>query len=208
MAFFSINEFVDLVVMTLVLGYVFKDMFGSKFFLPSSRKKMADDPVAYYRALGKSVGNKLGASEGFKTAIVVAGPAVILHELGHKVIAMSFGLSAEFNAAYFWLALALMLKMFNFGFVFFVPAYVSIIGSMTPAQGALTAFAGPGVNLVIWLLCLGLFKHKGLMKKYKKYLPIIWMTGRINMFLFLFNMLPIPMFDGWQVYNGLFHALF
>lgn len=204
MAFFSINELVDIVVMTIVIGYIFKDFFGPRLYMPSTKKKMAEDPVAYYRSLGKIT----AVSAGFKTAIIVAAPAVLLHEMGHKIIAMSFGLSAEFNAAYFWLVLALVLKMMNFGFVFFVPAYVSIIGSMTPMQGAMTAFAGPAVNLLIWLACLGLLRHKGMMKRHKEYLPVIWMTGRINMFLFLFNMLPIPLFDGWQVYSGLWHAFF
>lgn len=203
MAFFNINEFVDIVVMSLILGYIFKDFFGPKFYLPSTKEKMSNDPVAYYRNMGK-----LKQKEGFKTAILVAAPAVILHEIGHKLVAIHFGLTAEFHAAYFWLMLAVLLKIMNFGFIFFVPAYVSIMGKMTPLQGSATAFAGPAVNLALFLIIFGLVRNKVFSKKYRKYLPILVMTYRINFFLFIFNMLPIPMFDGWQVYSGLIAAIF
>ncbi|MFC1723240.1 M50 family metallopeptidase [Nanoarchaeota archaeon] len=202
MAFLTISEIFDMLVMTLAIGYIFKDMFGGRFHLPTDKKKMADDPVAYYRNLS------MVKSAGFRTAVYVGAPAVILHEFGHKIMAMSFGLSAEFNAAYFWLGLAVVLKLMNFGFVFFVPAYVSIIGSMTPAVGSLIAFAGPGVNLVMFLGAYGLMQHKRWVKKNKKWLPVVWLISRINLILFGFNMLPIPGFDGWQVYRGLFYAFF
>ena len=204
MAFFSFLEFADIIIMTIALGYVFKDFFGMRFALPGDKRRMAEDPVAYYRGLGK----RTTSSAGFKTAIAVVAPAVILHEIGHKVVAMSYGFSAEFNAAYFWLALAVVLKLMNFGFVFFVPAYVSIIGKMTPLTGSLIAFAGPAVNLVIWLGAYGLMKNKAFSKRYKKWIPVVWLTARINMFLFIFNMLPIPMFDGFKVYSGLISAFF
>ena len=198
MAFFNIHEIVDLVVITLALGFIFKD-----FFVQASPSRFKEvDPVAYWRGIKKAGG------DGFKTAIMIAGPAVILHEMGHKVVAISLGFSAEFNAAYFWLGLAILLKLMNFGFVFFVPAYVSIIGSMTPMQSAIIAFAGPGVNLILWLSAKGLLRNKRFMKKYKHYRAVLAMTAKINMFLFIFNMLPIPMFDGFQVYSGLWHALF
>ncbi|HII72148.1 TPA: M50 family metallopeptidase [Candidatus Woesearchaeota archaeon] len=204
MAFFSVNEIIDITVMTLALGFIFKDVFGSRFHMPGDKRKQAEDPVEYYRSLGK----RTSVSAGFKTAIYVAAPAVILHEIGHKVMAMSYGLSAEFNAAYFWLGLAVLLRLMNFGFVFFVPAYVSIYGQMTPLESSIVAFAGPAVNLILFLGAWGLMKNKRFVKRYKQYLPVIWLTSRINLLLFVFNMLPIPMFDGWKVFSGLYYAFF
>ncbi len=205
MAFFNISELIDIVIMTAVLGYVFKDFFGTRYALPGDKRRMAEDPVAYYRRLGK----KQAVSAGFKSAVLVVAPAIILHEMGHKITAMSMGFNAEFHAAYFWLAIALLLKLMNVGFIFFVPAYVSISGAMTPGQSAATAFAGPGVNLLLALLSYLILKNKSFAKskKMRQYLPLVYLSAKLNLLLFVFNMLPIPMFDGWQVYMGIFHAI-
>jgi Zn-dependent protease len=198
---FTINEVFDIIVMTLALGFIFKDV-----FLP--RKAHVDtenyDPIAHYRGMGQRY--DIG---GFVLAMIIAGPAVLFHEFGHKLVALGFGMSAEFNAAYFWLALGVVLKLMNFGFIFFIPAYVSISGAgASPLQMAAVSFAGPAVNLALFLVPFLLLKSAAFRKKHKKYLAILFLTSRINIFLFLFNMLPIPMFDGWGVYSGLWHAFF
>jgi len=44
---------------------------------------------------------KLGLSwKDFKFAIIITAPAVILHELAHKFVAMAMGLTATFHAWY------------------------------------------------------------------------------------------------------------
>jgi Zn-dependent protease len=88
-----------------------------------------------------------------------------------------------------------------------VPAYVSIAGAgLTPLNHSAVAFAGPAVNLLLFALPFLLIRTKVLLKKHKQYLPALVMMSRINLFLFIFNMLPIPMFDGWSVYSGIIHA--
>jgi Zn-dependent protease len=72
----------------------------------------------------------------------------------------------------------------------------------------MTAFAGPAVNLVLFLATFLLLKSRSFVKNNKKYVPLLFITSRINIFLFIFNMLPIPMFDGWKVYSGLIGAFF
>jgi len=197
---FSAREFIDVVIMTLAIGFIFKDV-----FLPRRRTVLDTDkyePLEHY----KSAGSKYGMN-GFLFAMIVTAPAVLLHELGHKILAISYGMSAEFHAAYFWLGLGVLLKLLNFGFIFFVPAYVSIGGAgLTYLQSSAIAFAGPAINLILFLVPFLLLKNAGFRKKYKKYLSILSLTSRINLFLFIFNMLPIPMFDGWKVYSGLIHA--
>ena len=205
--FFSFSELVDVVVMCLALGFIFKDFFRVHAFNARSVQHK-HDPLAQYngqKKLGK-FGAKLDFS-GFKFAILVTAPAIILHELGHKVVALAYGMQATFHAAYGWLGIGILLKLMNFGFIFFVPAYVSISGRVSPLEHSLIAFAGPAVNLSLFLICLGILKNKDVMKicgkKYKRWIPAIVLTKRINMFLFIFNMLPIPMFDGFKVYEGL-----
>ena len=140
---------------------------------------------------------------------MATAPAIILHELAHKFVAIGFGLNAVFFAFYrntFTLMLGIFTiisKLTGFGFIFFVPGFVGISGTGTHLQFALTAFAGPFVNLVLWLVPLYLIKNK--IYKKKHYLLLL-LTQRINMFLFIFNMLPIPGFDGYKVFTGLIRA--
>jgi Zn-dependent protease len=186
--------------MTLALGFIFKDVFLPRRAVINTENY---DPIAHYRSLGTRYD-----MHGFVLGMMIAGPAVLFHELGHKLVAMGFGMSAEFHAAYFWLGLGVILKLMNFGFIFFVPAYVSIMGATTPLQSSAIAFAGPAVNLILFLVPWLLLKNKAFVKRHKKYLALMVLTSRINIFLFIFNMLPIPMFDGWKVYSGVIQGLF
>lgn len=207
---FSLHEALDIVIMTFALGFIFKDV-----FLPR-RARVVDtehyDPLKHYRSIGHRY--QLG---GFVFAMIVTAPAVILHEFGHKFVAMGFGATATFNAAYFWLGIGVLLKLLNFGFIFFVPAYVAWAPATAAAAAymasnpwvtSVIAFAGPAVNLLLFAVTTLLLKNSGFRKRYKKYLPIIFLTAKVNLFLFVFNMLPIPMFDGWHVYAGLIKTFF
>tara|TARA_Y100000310_G_scaffold47186_1_gene43803 strand:- start:30408 stop:30980 length:573 start_codon:yes stop_codon:yes gene_type:complete len=190
MPLFTLGEIFDIIIMTVVVGYIFSGLF---------KRPVAEDydPLKHFRS-------------GFdfndlRFAIMVTAPAIIFHELGHKFVALSFGLEAVFQAAWFFLILALILKFMNFGFIFIVPAYVSIFGRATPLEFGLVAFAGPAVNLVLWLLAAVALKKNLLPSKYN---PILALTSKINMFLFIFNMLPIPGFDGSKVFTGLIRMFF
>jgi Zn-dependent protease len=143
--------------------------------------------------------------QAFWFATIVTAPALLLHELGHKIVALSFGLTATFHAAYTWLGIAIVLRLVNFPFIFFVPALVSISGNATPMQHVLIAFAGPGVNLLLFLIALIVLKTKDNLSNNAIH---FWsLTKNINIFLFIFNMIPIPMFDGNTVFVGLWHIL-
>ena len=188
----TLHEVFDMAVMTAFVGFIFSDLFG-RF----RRPKINYDPLTD-RPSGFDW-------DGFKFAVAVTAPALIFHELAHKFVAMHFGIEATFHAAYMWLFLGMMLKMMKFNFIFFVPAYVSIIGRITPLEHSLIAFAGPGINLLLWLGTAALVKYRMIEKKHY-HLAIL--TSKINMFLFIFNMLPIPGFDGSKVFAGLIQAIF
>jgi Zn-dependent protease len=190
MALFTFSEIFDIIVMTVVVGYIFSDMFKR----PVSEDY---DPLTHFKA-GFDI-------ENLKFAAMVTAPAIIFHELGHKFVALNFGLEAQFQAAWVFLGLALVMKMMNFGFIFIVPAYVSIIGRATPLEFGLVALAGPAVNLILWLGAAFALKKNLFPRKYD---AMIALTSKINMFLFIFNMLPIPGFDGSKVLTGLIGAFF
>jgi len=191
--FITPREIFDIILMTLVVGFVFMTAF-------KPIKKASEDVLEKY--MKKTIGFDWQA---FWFAAMVTAPAIILHELGHKIMALSFGLSAVFNAAYIWLAIAVVLRLVNSPFIFFVPAYTNISGNPTIIQTILIAFAGPGVNLLLFLIALIVLKTK---KDLGSKAVQFWsLTKSINLFLFVFNMIPIPGFDGFQVFSGLWKLL-
>ena len=193
---FSLNEILDIVIMTLAIGFIFKDFFH---FTP---KVEVLTPEHYLGLAGK----KMFRWSDFWFAAAVVAPSIILHEFGHKFVAIAFGMVATFQAAYFWLVAGLVLKLMGVGFIFFVPAFTSIIGAGTNLQFTAISFAGPAVNLVIWLASLVILKTNKNLKKNTYH--FLFLIKRINMFLFIFNMLPIPGFDGWRVWGGLAKIFF
>ncbi len=190
MPIITLGELIDLVLMTFFVGYIFSDM------IPVRRENY--DPLLHYKSRFDF--------EALKFAVMATAPAIILHELAHKFVAIGFGLNAVFYAFYrssFTLILGIFTiisKLTGFGFMFFIPGYVSIAGKGTQLQYALTALAGPLVNIFLWIGAWFLLKKKYFTKKY--YLLLV-LTSRINMFLFIFNMLPIPGFDGYKFFIGL-----
>jgi len=198
MAFISVQEVIDLAAMILFLGLIFWDVFR----VPSHSYSHYD-PLDY--VYGRHSNSVFGIpSDDFWNAVIIVAPAIALHEMGHKFMAMAFGISAVFHASYFWLILGLLLKIVRFPFLIFVPGYVSIFGSGTPLQNALVAFAGPGVNLILWLGSLILVRSR--VKMSHRMRILLALSARVNMFLFFFNMLPIPPFDGFSVFSNLLRA--
>ncbi len=147
--------------------------------------------------------------KAFKLACIVTAPALIVHELFHKFAALAFGLSAVFHAAYSWLIFGIVLKILNSPFLFFVPAYVSIDCCVpncvvSPVISAVTAFAGPFANLLLFLIAKFLLDRNKFSLRTK---TVLYVSKQINLFLFAFNMLPVPGFDGLKVYEGLFYVI-
>lgn len=189
----TLNEIFDAVIMTIAVGYIFSDMF--KIYLYSPRRlELSYSSFDWY---------------AFKVACLITAPAIVFHELAHKFVAISFGLQATFHAAYFWLFLGIMLKTMRFPFIFFVPGYVSIgcarlACNIVAYQSSLIAFAGPFMNFVLFCISYGLMQ----LKINKKYLIILFFTKQINLLLFFLNLIPIPGFDGYKIFEGLFQTIF
>ncbi|MDD5650407.1 MAG: M50 family metallopeptidase [Candidatus Nanoarchaeia archaeon] len=139
--------------------------------------------------------------KSFKFAALVAAPGIILHELGHKFMAMSLGFEALFYIFTFGLFLGIFLKWIKSPFIMLAPGYVSILENPTGIQSGIIAFAGPLVNLILWLgSWLVLNKSRKLKRKTALFL---YLTQQINMILFIFNMIPIPPLDGYKVLMGI-----
>jgi len=188
---FSVKEILDIVLMTVALGFIFKDYF--------KKPTKANEPYDPIKALTQK------DQSSFWLAMLVIAPGIILHEFGHKFVALGFGASATFEAAYTFLLIAVILKLAKSPFLFFVPAYVAWSGTVSHEQVLLIALAGPAVNFFIWLGAHLALKYK---KVPTRHISIIMLTRKINGFLAIFNMLPIPFFDGFHVYKQLFIIFF
>ena len=119
--------------------------------------------------------------------------------------------------------------LYAIGFGFARPVQINTMRIRTDAQRALVAFAGPATNLVIAVICGlalrawthssptvvvpdDLFDSAGNLQF--PYLGhggiayivfwIVYVTMFVNALLFVFNMIPIPPLDGFQVFKFLF----
>lgn len=80
---------------------------------------------------------------------------------------------------------------------------------------ALVSFAGPLMNLILFTGSLLVFTvtlyyihDKGFQDQALKNVNLIFFTGAgVNLMLFLFNMLPLPILDGWGVFSYIFPRL-
>ena len=182
-------EIVDIVIMTFAIGFIFSDFF--------KREPLEGyDPVRYY---GRSPrwGN-------IKFAAMIAAPAVVLHELAHKFVAMGFGATATLHAPYTLYAIVIMMKLLRFPLLFFVGGYVAHT-PLPPLESALVAVAGPLMNFLVWG---GIFTIIHFRLADKKYYKILGAMAKLSLFLGIFNMIPIPGFDGFHFFSSLFKLLF
>ena len=165
MAFISLLEILYLIILTIIIGYIFSGFI----------RRPATEHEIY---------EKIFNWGDFKTSIIVAAPAVILHELGHKFSAILFGLDAVLHIFWEGLGLAIFLKLINSPFLIIAPAYVSISGQATAFQGFITAFSGPLVNLILFL---GAWIATERIRLTRNQAIILYLTKQINLLLFIFN---------------------
>ena len=157
--------------------------------------------------------------------LLAVGPAFILHEIGHKIVAKRYGCWAEFRADPKGLQFGIMLSFF-LGVLFMAPGAVMVSGLVKRRYNGYVAVAGPLTNLTlfiigipIWVLILGItgafdFSHTPLFEtglSLSVYLDgnsILWQSMLIdagivwlyaNLILGLFNMIPWGPLDGAKV---------
>jgi len=184
MPLFTLIELLHLLILTVVIGYIFSGYIKD----PSSR--------LFHKGFNWN---------DFKFALIVSAPGVVLHELGHKFVAMLLGLGAVFKVWFPGLGIAIFLKLIHSPLLIIAPGFVLISGESSPLQISITAFAGPLVNLILWgSASLILNKAKKLTRRQA---TILYLTKKINLFLFVFNMIPFPPLDGSKVLFGLISSI-
>jgi len=133
--------------------------------------------------------------------ILIAGISIILvvcsflfHEFGHKFLAQRYNAWSEFRAYPYGLVMALVFSLF--GFLFAAPGAVYIRGHIDNESYGKISLAGPGVNFAISAVAIVIVLSlaPGTLEHF-----IFYMLAYLNAFLGLFNMIPIPPFDGSKI---------
>lgn len=127
----------------------------------------------------------------FLTATLTVGIGFLLHEGAHKVVAEYQGCHAEYKENGTMLIVSLLLSPW---FIFAAPGGVHVSGRPSLEERGKTAFAGPAANILLTLLFILLFFL----------LPPGWrfiagFGSLINALFGLFNLIPVPGFDGYTV---------
>lgn len=154
-------------------------LFGIPFFLdPSWFFILAFLTLVNARNFTPSFGTTLAWSAGFVMALLLFG-SVVLHELGHSLVARSQGITVN------------SITLFVFGGIASIERE-----SKSPGEAFQVAIAGPAVSLILF----------GLFYLIPQVLPLADMgrviladLARINLVIALFNLIPGLPLDGGQV---------
>ena len=137
----------------------------------------------------------------FVLSLVTVGSGFILHEMGHKLVAIHYGAPARFRM---WVqGLVFMLLTSLFGVLFAAPGAVYIYSNkITKEENGIISIAGPLVNVALVFVFLGLAKFAPLPFHFAfiPYTLDAWHFGAsMNLVLGLFNMIPAYPLDGSKV---------
>jgi Zn-dependent protease len=132
--------------------------------------------------------------EQFAIILIAVGSAFVLHEIGHRTVARSYGVHSEYRAWTWGLCLAIAMAFATQGsFVFAAPGAVYIFGRVTREQNGKISIAGPATNLLVALAFLALF----LATPYKE---LCATAAYVNLVLGAFNLMPFGPLDGTKIY--------
>ncbi len=133
----------------------------------------------------------------FIISMLTVGIGFLLHELMHKFVAQNYKLWAEFRANYSMLLFAIILSFL--GFIIAAPGAV-FTQSTTKEKNGKISIAGPITNIILAILFLIPFLL--MFNQPNNFLKLFLNYGfKINALLALFNMIPVPPFDGYKVYD-------
>ena len=168
--------------------------------------------ITYQNFVGLFTG--IGSLEVVVAGFVATATGFIIHEMGHKFVAIRRGYVAHFRLWMWGLLLTLFVVIFSMGgIVFGAPGAVYIAPAATTAyygyesatrphdpeqENMVISAAGPGINLAFAVTFLSLFFVAPL----GSFLSTIAQFGfLLNAGLGSFNMIPVPPLDGSKIFR-------
>ena len=155
----------------------------------------------------------MGGLEVVIAGFIATATGFIIHEMGHKFVAIRHGYVAHFRLWMWGLLLTLFVVVFSMGgIVFGAPGAVYIAPAATALYGYDSAIrprdpeqenmiisaAGPGINLAFAVAFLSLV----FVTTTGSFLSIIGQFGfALNVGLGSFNMIPVPPLDGSKIFR-------
>lgn len=157
-----------------------------------------------FNGMGYLLGNAVDLGTLLATLPYAAGIVVasfVLHELAHKFVAQRLSMWAEYRSSFVGLGLGLVLSSL-FGVVLAAPGAVQIYGRATDRDAGVISLVGPLVNLalgfIVYPFAVSPDSTSQSIGSAGSFLEIFVF---INMFLALFNMVPVPPLDGSKVWR-------
>ena len=135
----------------------------------------------------------------FSFVAVVTG--FLMHEIAHKIVAVRYGLWAEFRASMRGLVIAIVTALF--GIVLAAPGAVMISGPISQRMNGVISAAGPLTNLAFGGGFFALFLAFIFIPISAPFflLVLFYQIIQVNLILGAFNMIPIPPLDGSKVWR-------
>ncbi len=145
--------------------------------------------------------------------LIAVGPAFLLHEIGHKIVAKKYGCWAEFRVDPSGLKFGIAFVALT-GFLFMAPGAVMVAGLVTRRQNGHIAIAGPAVNFGLFLIgiplggiILGLagatesaaYLEGGAINLKAMIYDVVFWWVAANLGLGFFNMIPFGPLDGAKI---------
>lgn len=166
--------------------------------------------ITYQKFIGLFTGT--GDLEYVIAGFIATATGFILHEMGHKFIAIRHGYVAHFRLWMWGLLLTLFIVVFSMGVVVFgapgavyiapaAAAYYGYDATYRPRdpeqENMIISAAGPGINLAfaVGFLSLALIAQSGFLA------TIAGLGFALNVGLGSFNMIPIPPLDGSKIFR-------
>lgn len=163
-----------------------------------------------YQYLGDLLNGVPGSFEFVAAGFIATATGFILHELGHKYVALSRGYVAHFRLWLWGLAITVISVVasgggFVFGApgaVYIAPAAIGYYSGYAPRdpeeENMIISAAGPGINLAFALSFLALLFSSAA----NSFLSTVALFGfSLNVGLGSFNMIPFPPLDGSKIFR-------
>lgn len=141
----------------------------------------------------------------FTLAATTAGVGFVLHELAHRTVARNYGYNATYEVWWWGVLACLLMAVLTQGALIFAALGAVYISPKASTQYlgergfkrayGIISLAGPAMNLLLAIAFYTLSGEGGLLAAFGQ------VGMQINLWLAAFNLIPVPPFDGYKIFD-------